>query len=210
MASVPGTGSQLSVLGQIVIFTATVTRTVSDAMVWTATCGTISGIGPTITYVAPTTPMACTIRATSVADPTIHASVEVSVLAPLSGELLWMRELGSPDSDERGMHLAIGAAGQVLFTGTTDGSPWALNHQGTAAVSGEVAATGASAWIHQFGWYAPMAISIAPDGRRLTAVASDAGFYLYSVSALGARLNFQHFRSSQSTTRPAIWCGRGA
>jgi len=62
-------------------FTATVTGATDTSVTWTATCGTISGTGNTITYTAPDTadPDTCTVTASSVADPGTSASAVVTI-----------------------------------------------------------------------------------------------------------------------------------
>ncbi len=63
-------------------FTATVTGSTGTAVSWRASCGSIAGTGSTVTYTAPASEGTCTVRATSVADPTESASATVTVTAP--------------------------------------------------------------------------------------------------------------------------------
>lgn len=170
--------------------------TIDDSVSWTATCGVIQGSGASITYLAPAARTTCSVQATSVADPSVHAVVSVEVTARPSGELLWIREFGALDSVETGLHVAVGPEGSVLFGGTTDGDPWAFNGGGLAAVVGELDATGATAWLHQYGGenaYRPLAVAIASDGTRLAGGATPQGLFTRNVDALGAALAWESF-----------------
>lgn len=60
-------------------FTATVSGTGDTRVTWSATCGTISGTGNTVTYVAPSQATTCELAATSVADPSASATAAVVV-----------------------------------------------------------------------------------------------------------------------------------
>lgn len=62
-------------------FTATVTGASDTSVTWSATCGSISGSGSTVTYTAPGTQGECAVSATSVADPSATASATVTVMA---------------------------------------------------------------------------------------------------------------------------------
>jgi CSLREA domain-containing protein len=55
--------------GEQTTLTAVVTGTGNSAVTWTASCGTITGTGATVQYLAPSAPGTCTVRATSVRDP---------------------------------------------------------------------------------------------------------------------------------------------
>ena len=69
-------------------FTAEVTGATDTSVTWSASCGSVSGSGSTITYTAPNTAGTCTITATSVADGNASASADVTVFdASLPGFL---------------------------------------------------------------------------------------------------------------------------
>ena len=63
-------------------FTATVTGTGDASVSWSATCGSISGSGHTITYTAPGSPGSCVVRATSAADEGAWDEATVTVEEP--------------------------------------------------------------------------------------------------------------------------------
>jgi hypothetical protein len=71
-------------IGEMQTFTANVTATgtIDTSVTWTATCGTITGSGHTITYTAPTTAGTCTLTAASAADASHSATANVTVVAP--------------------------------------------------------------------------------------------------------------------------------
>ena len=62
-------------------FTATVTGTSDTRVTWSATCGSISGSGNTVTYTAPGSAGTCTVSAASVADASAVGSATVTVSA---------------------------------------------------------------------------------------------------------------------------------
>jgi len=68
------------------VFTANVTGAGDASVTWSATCGAVTGSGATITYTAPPTAGDCVVTATSVADPSAHASVTVAVVAATGPE----------------------------------------------------------------------------------------------------------------------------
>src|SRR5581483_8254782 len=72
------------VAGATATFTATVSGATNTAVSWTATGGTVSGNGNTITYTAPVTPGSFTLTATSVADTSKSASSVITVLPPVT------------------------------------------------------------------------------------------------------------------------------
>lgn len=55
--------------GETTSLTATVTGTSGRSVTWSASCGTIIGVGATVQYTAPTTPGVCELRAVSVRNP---------------------------------------------------------------------------------------------------------------------------------------------
>ena len=55
--------------GERATLTATITGTASTGVTWTANCGTLTGTGPTVDYVAPDSTGTCTVIATSTRDP---------------------------------------------------------------------------------------------------------------------------------------------
>ncbi len=63
-------------VGASQVFTATMTGFTNNAVIWTASNGTISSTGA---YTAPATPGTCTITATSVEDPSLKATATVNV-----------------------------------------------------------------------------------------------------------------------------------
>lgn len=65
--------------GESATFTATVTGSRNTGVTWSASCGTISGQGATVTYTAPAEPGSCTVTATSQANPSKSASATVTV-----------------------------------------------------------------------------------------------------------------------------------
>jgi hypothetical protein len=94
------------------------------------------------------------------------------------------------------LHVDLGPGGEVLFGGTTDGAPWAYSTGGLAAVAGELDASGATSWIHQFGGestYLPLAVRITADGTRVTAGTTPEGLFMRTVDHLGASLTFESF-----------------
>jgi hypothetical protein len=60
-------------------FTATVTGSIDTGVMWSATCGSVSGTGNTITYTAPATSASCAVTARSSADPTKSGTADVTV-----------------------------------------------------------------------------------------------------------------------------------
>ncbi len=60
-------------------FTATVTGATNTNVTWSATCGSFSGTGNTVTYTAPATASTCAVTARSVADTSKSASATVTV-----------------------------------------------------------------------------------------------------------------------------------
>jgi uncharacterized protein YjdB/formylglycine-generating enzyme required for sulfatase activity len=65
--------------------TATVTGAINTTVTWNATCGTITGMGNTITYTAPNTAGTCTITARSTLDTTKTVTATVTVTRPSGG-----------------------------------------------------------------------------------------------------------------------------
>lgn len=117
-------------------FTATVAGT-SDGVAWSASCGSITGSGPTITYTAPLEAGSCTLTATSVADPTAQASVVVLVVSPIDTVTI----------DQRAVALTVGSS--IMLTVTVEAEPgaptsvdWSTSDAGVASVdaSGSVTA----------------------------------------------------------------------
>jgi hypothetical protein len=78
-------------------FTAVVTGTANTGVTWTATCGTITGAGATVTYTAPGEAGTCDVAAVSVADPTKAATARVTVEAP-AGPNEWIINFDPPDA----------------------------------------------------------------------------------------------------------------
>lgn len=97
-------------------FTATVVGATDPSVTWTATCGTVSGSGATVTYTAPGAEGTCTVRATSVAAPTRSGSATVTVAASVGGA--WDRQFGTGDHDEA-LAVAVGPEGEVVVVGRT-------------------------------------------------------------------------------------------
>ncbi|WLT31181.1 glycosyl hydrolase family 28-related protein [Geothrix sp. PMB-07] len=157
--SVPAKGSAASVSvtldanpktpitqGGSVSFTATVSGSANTAVTWTVdnvvggntTVGTLVGAGVTATYTAPATAGAHTIKATSAADPSKSASVDVTVTASLVQVSL------NPVTAT----LASGAtqAFTVTVSGTTNAAvTWSVDGvTGGNASAGTLAGTGAT------------------------------------------------------------------
>lgn len=107
--------------GETTTFTATVTGTGDARVSWGASCGSISGSGSSITFVAPDFAGPCTVTATSLRDPRRTASATVVVEAPPTGDLLWTRLLGS-DGDELVTDVWLDDDGSVIIVGTTTGN----------------------------------------------------------------------------------------
>ncbi len=63
-------GSQSLWLGEPVTLTATVTGSAQAGVVWTASCGTVTGTGVSVTFTAPGNPGTCMVTATSALDAT--------------------------------------------------------------------------------------------------------------------------------------------
>lgn len=70
-------------LGASQVFTAIVAGDHGLGVTWSASCGSISGAGQTITYTAPAEAGSCSLTATSVADASVRASVVVQVVSPI-------------------------------------------------------------------------------------------------------------------------------
>jgi outer membrane protein assembly factor BamB len=140
--------------------------------------------------------LTCTVAAASVADPDFTASVTVVVIAPAAGELLWVRELGSPTSDEYGLHVSVDTSGNSVVAGTTDG-PWLATLGGDQdAFAVELDATSTSAWLQQFGSEgtdSPQAITFTDSGSRIIAGTTGTALFVRSVDPLGARLFYRTF-----------------
>ena len=62
-----------------VTFTATVTGATDTSLVWSATCGSLSGSGSTRTYTAPASAGSCVVRATSAADDGVWDEATVTI-----------------------------------------------------------------------------------------------------------------------------------
>lgn len=71
-------------VGEMGTFTANVVAVgaVDTSVEWSASCGSVTGGGHTVTYTAPATPGTCTLTATSNADPTESADATITVTAP--------------------------------------------------------------------------------------------------------------------------------
>jgi hypothetical protein len=161
-------------------FTATVRGTTDPSVTWTATCGTFSGSGNPATYVAPATPGACTVTATSVADATAFGNANVTVLGP--GEVVWTHQFGTHLGDAA-RSLAVDGSGHILVVGDTCSSlagPW----EGADDVFVRKLDTDANVlWTRQFGtddWdYGVVAV----DGAGNVLVAGETGGSLVGENA---------------------------
>lgn len=102
-------------VGSDVDFAATVeVEGAIDASVsWNATCGSVDGDGATAVFAAPLTPIACTVTATSVADPTRAAATVVTADAGPPGDLRHATQFGGAGADwvsgiaPTGLHTAV-------------------------------------------------------------------------------------------------------
>lgn len=65
--------------GEPVTMTATVTGAAIATVTWSATCGTVAGAGPTVTWTAPSQAGPCSITAASALDPTRTATTTMTV-----------------------------------------------------------------------------------------------------------------------------------
>jgi len=114
-------------------FTATVTGTGNTAVTWSTTCGSVSGSGNTVTYVAPATEGTCLVRATSIEATSAWAEATVVVVDP--GSPAWR---ASPAQLDFFADLGDPAPPPQTFTlhndGTAEGS-FTLNAGGMAQVS---------------------------------------------------------------------------
>jgi hypothetical protein len=90
----------------------------SGAVVWSATCGAVAGSGASAIYTAPAVEGACTVRASPAGGPAGDAT---AVVAVVSGEVAWRRQLGTPQ-DERARAVAASVGGSVMIVGGTSGS----------------------------------------------------------------------------------------
>lgn len=95
-------------------FTAFVSGSANTEVAWAATAGVVDGAGATINFHAPAEPGSYELTATSVADPTRHATAKVTVVGP--GDRLWTR-LFLEDPVVLAGPLAVDGADNILMVG---------------------------------------------------------------------------------------------
>lgn len=100
--------------GESVQFTANVSGSSDTSVTWSATCGTISGSGATVTYLAPAFAAACEVTATSVADAGASATADVDALGPVPAVL-------GVSIDQGDVDLRVGEAMTFSVAVTTTG-----------------------------------------------------------------------------------------
>lgn len=148
--------------------TATVTGTTDTGVTWSATNGTVTGTGNTVTYTAPTVEGTFTVTATSVADTSKKAGVSVQVSEGASGLERWVRQFGAHQTDEAA-GVVLSSNGTVIAAGTSE---WTV--PGGTRVGKDDAflvafdADGEDAWVVQFG-------SLEDDEAVGVAIGSDDG-----------------------------------
>ena len=150
-------------LGDTVLLSAEVEGAPTTDVTWDASCGSISGVGNTVTYVAPDFATICQVTATSVFDPSTSATASVTVLGP-PGDVVWTRQFGSSAFD-----LAAGVAtdedGNVFVAGYTSGALVGESAGSDDAIVRAFDARGTTLWTRQFGTAAwDRAYGVAVDG----------------------------------------------
>lgn len=90
-------------------------------LIWEADCGHVMGLTRRGSYVAPDAPAVCEVRATSAADPTVFATLQVTVTAATGGGAVrWTLHVAS-DLDESVRKVAPTADGGVVALVETNG-----------------------------------------------------------------------------------------
>jgi hypothetical protein len=157
-------------------FTATVTGAIDPSVTWTATCGSVSGSGATITYTAPGTEGTCTVLARSVEDPTRTGQATVTVVAAAAGGT-WDRQFGTSDHDEA-LAVAVGPDGEIVVVGRTFADFDGANAGDYDAFVIKLDAAGAEVWRRQFG--------SAGDDRATAVAIRDDGDVIVAGSTTGS------------------------
>ena len=108
-------------------FTATVTGATDTGVTWSATCGSISGSGTTVTYTAPSAAGECLVTATSVADGVMWDQATVTVIEETIADVTFISVSGGATFtlalDEQGRAWGWGTRSNgVIGGGSSSGS----------------------------------------------------------------------------------------
>jgi hypothetical protein len=182
--------------GGTLTFVATVTGAADTSVVWAVPgtgCGTISDAGH---YLAPMVPGACSVTATSVADPARSATAQVTVTAPGPVTVTVSPSAG-----------AVDACRTLTFTATVTGSAdgvvtWSVQEAG----GGNIVATGVYTAPQTPGTYHVVATSHA-DPTRQAVVSVAVASRVLSVTVTPAVVQVPANGSTQFTATVTTTCG---
>lgn len=137
--------------GETQSFTASVSGAPGTGVSWSTTCGSLSGVGTTVTFHAPAVPIDCILTATSLRDPSRGATAVIEVAAAPSGDRLWTRTIATVGGEEQAAGIAVDADGGAVVVGSTTGSLYAYNPVEWDAFIVRYDAAGVSLWRRQIG-----------------------------------------------------------
>lgn len=173
--------------GQTQSFTATLSGAPDSGVAWSSSCGSLSGVGSTVTFHAPAAPIGCVLTATSQLDPSKGATADIEVVAAPSGDLLWTRTVASAEGEEGAAGIAVDAEGGAVVVGSTSGDLYALNESAWAAFIVRYDADGVSLWRRQIGGaFDVQGVDVAFDGNGdIVLVLNTRGDLLADPSGVG-------------------------